>query len=190
MKIAYLVNQHPGISHRFMRREIAALERQGAEVARCAVRRSKQGVVVHEDREAAALTVVISAFGLAQARRLVGPEYWDRIIFAGRNSPAEVREAIEGVRAFALSFYAEGRPVISTYFAGIPELVEPGVKGWLAPAGDGAALAAAMAEALDAEDDQILAMGAAGREKTLLRHDIDREAAKLLDHFKALEAHP
>ena len=43
---------------------------------------------------------------------------------------------------------AQGRPVISTYIAGIPELVEPGVNGWLVPAGAVEPLVDAMAEAL------------------------------------------
>ena len=31
--IAYLINQYPKVSHTFIRREIAALEREGIEVA-------------------------------------------------------------------------------------------------------------------------------------------------------------
>ena len=38
MRIAYLVNQYPKVSHTFIRREILALERQGVEVLRFAVR--------------------------------------------------------------------------------------------------------------------------------------------------------
>lgn len=38
MKIAYLVNQYPKVSHTFIRREILALERQGLQVARFALR--------------------------------------------------------------------------------------------------------------------------------------------------------
>lgn len=37
MRIAYLVNQYPKISHSFIRREILALERQGFEVVRIAI---------------------------------------------------------------------------------------------------------------------------------------------------------
>jgi len=32
MKLAYLVNRYPSISHSFIRREIEALERRGAEI--------------------------------------------------------------------------------------------------------------------------------------------------------------
>ncbi len=38
MKIAYLVNEYPKVSHTFIRREILALERQGFEILRVAVR--------------------------------------------------------------------------------------------------------------------------------------------------------
>src|SRR5262245_57788890 len=38
MRIAYLINQYPMISHSFVRREILALERQGFEVMRIALR--------------------------------------------------------------------------------------------------------------------------------------------------------
>ena len=43
---------------------------------------------------------------------------------------------------------ALGRPVISTFIAGHPELVEPGVNGWLVPAGAVEPLVDAMAAAL------------------------------------------
>ena len=38
MKIAYFVNQYPKVSHSFIRREILAVERQGLEVLRIALR--------------------------------------------------------------------------------------------------------------------------------------------------------
>ena len=39
MRIAYLVNRYPTVSHSFIRREILALERRGVEVdANCAAR--------------------------------------------------------------------------------------------------------------------------------------------------------
>ena len=50
MRIAYLVNQYPKISHSFIRREILALERQGFEVIRIALRGWAGEVVDEEDR--------------------------------------------------------------------------------------------------------------------------------------------
>ncbi|MDO9525895.1 MAG: colanic acid biosynthesis glycosyltransferase WcaL, partial [Gemmobacter sp.] len=38
MKIAYVINSYPRPSHSFIRREIAALERQGVTVLRFAMR--------------------------------------------------------------------------------------------------------------------------------------------------------
>src|SRR5258708_16598327 len=38
LRVAYLVNQYPKVSHTFIRREILALERQGIEVQRIALR--------------------------------------------------------------------------------------------------------------------------------------------------------
>lgn len=50
VKVAYLVNQYPKVSHTFIRREIAALERFGAEVVRFAVRGWDERVADPEDR--------------------------------------------------------------------------------------------------------------------------------------------
>lgn len=49
MKIAYLVNQYPKVSHSFIRREILALERQGFDVQRYALRGWADQLVDAED---------------------------------------------------------------------------------------------------------------------------------------------
>jgi len=76
------------------------------------------------------------------------------------------------------------RPVITTYVAGIPELVEPGHHGWLVPAGDVLALAGAMQACLDAPPGEIEAMGAAAHARVKARHDVDVEADKLAKLFR------
>ena len=80
---------------------------------------------------------------------------------------------------------AAGRPVIATYVAGIPELVPPGETGWLVPAGDVEALAEAMCALAATPRERLEAMGRAGRARVLLRHDVDREAARLAALFAA-----
>lgn len=50
MRIAYLVNQYPKVSHSFIRREILALERQGVQVLRIALRGWDGDVVSAEDQ--------------------------------------------------------------------------------------------------------------------------------------------
>jgi len=79
---------------------------------------------------------------------------------------------------------ALGRPVISTYVAGIPELVQPGRTGWLVPAADEIALAGAMREVLEAPVEQLATIGAAGRLLVKEYHDTLKEATKLKSLFE------
>jgi colanic acid/amylovoran biosynthesis glycosyltransferase len=83
---------------------------------------------------------------------------------------------------------ALNRPVISTFVAGIPELVENGKTGWLVQPGDDIALAEAMREAIVASQKQLAAMGAAGRGRILGEHDALKEAQKLKNLFERGEA--
>lgn len=91
----------------------------------------------------------------------------------------------EGLPMVVMEAMASGRPVISTYIAGIPELVRPGETGWLVPAGDADALAAAIGDFAATPRAQLAAMGAAGRARALRRHDIDASAAALAALFAA-----
>jgi len=114
-----------------------------------------------------------------------------KVRILGWISGERVREEILAARALVLPSFAEGlpvvimeamalrRPVISTYIAGIPELVRPGVDGWLVPAGDVEALAEAMRVCLDAPVEALSRMGDTARERALVRHDVDREAEKV-----------
>jgi colanic acid/amylovoran biosynthesis glycosyltransferase len=77
------------------------------------------------------------------------------------------------------------RPVISTYVAGIPELVEPGKCGWLVPAGDVDTLVEAMDAALRATPEELERMGSEGRRRVLERHDASKAARVLADAFEA-----
>ncbi len=63
MKVAYLVNLYPKISHSFIRREIQALESQGVTVRRFAIRRTSEPLVDAADREELAKTEVILELG-------------------------------------------------------------------------------------------------------------------------------
>jgi glycosyltransferase involved in cell wall biosynthesis len=77
------------------------------------------------------------------------------------------------------------RPVISTFVAGIPELVHTGKHGWLVPAGDVEALAEAMTDCLNASPATLRKMGSAAQVEVLHHYDIDIEAAKLRELFRA-----
>jgi glycosyltransferase involved in cell wall biosynthesis len=115
----------------------------------------------------------------------------NHIRITGWISGAQVRDFLLEARAMVLPSFAEGlpvvimeamslkRPVISTYIAGIPELVESRKSGWLVPAGDVAALAEAMKDALSASANELSAMGEAAFLRVTQRHHIDTEAEKL-----------
>jgi colanic acid/amylovoran biosynthesis glycosyltransferase len=115
----------------------------------------------------------------------------DRVRITGFLDNRAVRRELEAARALVLPSFAEGlpvvlmeamalgRPVIATYIAGIPELVEPGRSGWLVPAGAVEPLVEAMAEALAADPEELDRMGRAGAARAILQHDAAAEAGKL-----------
>jgi len=114
-----------------------------------------------------------------------------RVSVTGWIGSEQVRELLAESRALVLPSFAEGlpvvimeamasgRPVISTFVAGIPELVEPGRSGWLVPAGTIAPLVAAMREALALPTERLDEMGAAGRARVLERHSTRDQVARL-----------
>jgi colanic acid/amylovoran biosynthesis glycosyltransferase len=132
------------------------------------------------------IEALIDQHGLGQNVRITG---WI--------SSTRVREELLASRALVLPSFAEGlpvvimeamalkKPVISTFVAGIPELVQDGKHGWLVPAGDLNALTGAMKDCLDAPPTILKAMGAAAQAEVLHRHDIDTEVAKLKALFSS-----
>jgi glycosyltransferase involved in cell wall biosynthesis len=123
--------------------------------------------------------------------RIAALKLGDHVAITGWIDSAEVRRLItestvlvqpslmEGLPVVIMEAMAQYRPVISTYIAGIPELVEPGRTGWLVPAGDAAPLADAMEAALASPHATLERMGRVAAERVRARHSIDTEAAKL-----------
>lgn len=89
----------------------------------------------------------------------------------------------EGLPVVIMESLALGRPVISTYVGGIPELVEPGVSGWLVPAGSLNALVTVMRTALQTPISELEQMGKMGIERVTRQHNIQQEAQKLASLF-------
>lgn len=122
------------------------------------------------------------------------------IEITGWASSTEVRQQILASRALVLPSFAEGlpvvimealalgRPAISTYVAGIPELVEPGVCGWLVPAGSLEPLTAAMRNALTSPIEKLETMGKIGAERVASQHNALTEAKKLAALFQEYSA--
>lgn len=121
----------------------------------------------------------------------------EHVEIIGWASNCEVRQHILASRAIVLPSFAEGlpvvimealalgRPVISTYVAGIPELVEPGICGWLVPPGSVEALTAAMRTVLQLPVEKLEQMGRAGAKRVAQRHNAAIEASKLAALFRS-----
>jgi glycosyltransferase involved in cell wall biosynthesis len=87
----------------------------------------------------------------------------------------------EGLPGVFFEALALGRPVISTYIAGHPELIEPGVNGWLVPAGAVGPLVEAMAEVLTADPSELERLGRAGAARVADQHDPETVVEQLRD---------
>jgi len=87
----------------------------------------------------------------------------------------------EGLPSVLVEAMALGRPVIATSIAAHSELIEPGVNGWLIPAGAVEPLALAMAEVLTAEPAELEQMGRACAARAAEQHDPETAVEKLRD---------
>lgn len=120
----------------------------------------------------------------------------DYITITGWADNAAVQQHIISSRGMILASFAEGlpvviiealalgRPVVSTYIAGIPELVKQGVCGWLVPSGSVTALTTAMRQLLQTPTPQLSQMGQQGAHQVALEHNIAIEACKLACLFR------
>lgn len=118
--------------------------------------------------------------GITHILKLVGLKSGEAIREELARSRALVLPSFsEGLPVVIMEAFALGRPVVTTYVAGIPELVVDGVNGWLIPASNVERLTEAIREVLDAPVERLREMGLAGRIAVRERHDATAEAAKL-----------
>jgi colanic acid/amylovoran biosynthesis glycosyltransferase len=120
-----------------------------------------------------------------------------KVHILGWQSNAQVREHLKSSRALIMPSFAEnlpvammealamGRPVLGTYIAGVPELVENGVTGWLVPPGNVEMIAAAIIRILNTPTGELSSLGRAGAERVRRMHDARIEAGKLKELFEA-----
>jgi glycosyltransferase involved in cell wall biosynthesis len=128
----------------------------------------------------------------------------DCVQMVGAADSQTIRRALDDSSVLVLPSFAEGlpvvimealarsRPVLSTYVAGIPELVQPGRNGWLVPAGSVDALCAAIIEVLDASAEQLQRWGDFGRACVAEQHDVRRigqQMAELLRESPTCDRH-
>jgi glycosyltransferase involved in cell wall biosynthesis len=105
---------------------------------------------------------------------IAGLELDSSVLLAGRLPDAELHAWYEAADLFVhptlyegsslvtLEAMAHGRPCVVTDAGGLPDKVKNGVNGWIVPAGDPAALAAAISGALE-DRPRLVRMGQAGR---------------------------
>ncbi|NJM70255.1 MAG: glycosyltransferase family 4 protein [Scytonema sp. RU_4_4] len=110
--------------------------------------------------------------------------------FVGYKSQAEVRNYFQQTDIFVMSSFAEGIPVVlmeamaagvpvvATQIAGVSELVEDGVNGYLVPPGDSISLTECI-EKLLSDDKLRAAFGTVGRTKVEKDFNIHHEVARL-----------
>ncbi len=91
----------------------------------------------------------------------------------------------EGIPNVLKEAMAMGIPVVSTYHAGIPELVENGVSGFLVPERDVSTLCKKL-EYLITHQQEWKRMGKAGRKKVLQEFEIERINDRLIKIFEML----
>jgi glycosyltransferase involved in cell wall biosynthesis len=92
----------------------------------------------------------------------------------------------EGVPKVLLEAAAAGRVVVATDTPGCREVIDDGVEGLLVPAGDSAALAAALRRLIERQGERE-AMGAAGRERATRDLDVDQVVARTLGIYGELQ---
>lgn len=121
----------------------------------------------------------------------------DRVRITGWISSEQVRAELIAARALILPSFAEGlpvvlmeamslrKPVLTTYIAGIPELVQHNVNGWLFPAGSSTDIANAIEDCLSRSEEDLERMGLEGFTRVVKQHSIETEAARLAGLFQA-----
>lgn len=139
------------------------------------------------------LTLVGDGDDRAHLEKLAAP-LGDTVRFLGYQSQQGVAEALAAADALVLPSFAEGlpvvlmealaagKPVICTQVAGVGELVENGVSGFIVHASDAETLAARIGDMAD-NPELGQRMGVTGREKVQAEFDIRIEAARIATLF-------
>ena len=136
-------------------------------------------VLIGDGEERARLEASIAEHGVAGMLELRGWQANTAVRQTLRESRALLLPSFaEGLPVVIMEAFALGRPVISTYIAGIPELLDASC-GWIVPAGSATALAQAMRDALNASPAELSALGAEGRRRVVAQHDVAASAAQL-----------
>jgi colanic acid/amylovoran biosynthesis glycosyltransferase len=93
----------------------------------------------------------------------------------------------EGTPTVLLEAQASGTAVLSTYHAGIPEIVEEGISGRLVTEGAVEELAETLETMLEMPKAELAEMGMKGRRRIVKEHDISVGAKRLEDLYQSVQ---
>jgi colanic acid/amylovoran biosynthesis glycosyltransferase len=132
---------------------------------------------------------MIDELDLGEQVKLVGPKSQEEVIALLQDAHLFVTPSVtaasgdqEGIPNVLKEAMAMGIPVVSTRHSGIPELVQDGVSGLLAPERDSEALAERLACLID-HPEKWAAMGRAGRQHVESEFDSDKLNKELVDLY-------
>jgi colanic acid/amylovoran biosynthesis glycosyltransferase len=150
--------------------------------------------LVGEGEDHAMLERRISSAGLDDVVHLLGRRTQDEVAALLADTDVLVAPSVptrggkrEGIPVVLMEAMASEVCVVASRLSGIPELVEDGVCGLLAPPRDAKALADAL-ERLAVDPALRARLAAAGRDKVVREFDVDRNAAILVARFAAVVA--
>ena len=121
---------------------------------------------------------------LGSSVRFLGYRSQDEVADILANADALVLPSFaEGLPVVLMEALAAGKPVVCTQVAGVSELVEDGVNGYLVPAGDAESLADRIGRISD-DPGRSRRMGEAGRTKVKEEFNVRKEAARIAALFQ------
>lgn len=160
---------------------VATLVRSGRKVELSIIGEGPLGPALHARSE---------ALGLGEHVRFLGPRSLDDVAEAMRTAHVLVAPSVtapngdqEGIPTVVKEAMATGMPVVSTLHSGIPELVDHGVTGFLAPEHDVERLAEHLAALLD-HPEWWPEMGRKGRAKVEAEFDTERLNDALVERYR------
>jgi len=157
---------------------VAQLKRRGMDV---------QLVLAGDGELRAEMETKIAALGLEKVVEITGWLSGDQVKQRLRQCRALVLPSFaEGLPVVIMEAFALQRPVLSTYVAGIPELVRDQVNGWLIPAGSLEHLVEALLDVLNAPPELLEKLGSHARASVKAKHDVDEGAGFLKRSFSSV----
>jgi glycosyltransferase involved in cell wall biosynthesis len=148
-------------------------------------------VLVGEGTMLKQLEVFVSRFGIADAAHFAGSQEDMPAVF--NELDVVVSSSLsEAMPLAVMEAMASGVPVVACKVGGIPDLIEHGVTGWLAPEGDYDELATRVVDLI--KDDVLrLAVGKAARARAVARFPLEQSVeatARLFGQLTAQRADP